>query len=385
MGRLSTTGGATADRPVPAGTRDSASANPANGTTTGWARQFWLGAGAIMLMLCAVILAVRAMQVERASLERMQEQLARAADALELQRLAHAVQRGDATATPALLAAIERRERYAGDDDERSSLRQLHATAAAAPDPRNAARLAALEAAIADYAAIVRERAGRSAVAAQEAGRLSQTGLAAASLIAVVLGAMMGVVAWRATAANRRLVGQLGQLAHEDALTGVLNRRALNEYLPTELARAARLGYPLSVVMLDLDHFKRFNDRRGHGAGDALLRSAAQGWLRQLRPTDLLARYGGEEFTLVLPACDSAQAEALVERLRPQMPERQTFSAGIATWNGTESADELLRCADVALLQAKRNGRNRTVVAGREPQISLPLEPSEPKQQVIPT
>jgi diguanylate cyclase (GGDEF)-like protein len=139
------------------------------------------------------------------------------------------------------------------------------------------------------------------------------------------------------------------------------------------MARASRQRYALTVVMIDLDHFKRFNDRRGHAAGDALLRNAAQAWLRQLRPSDLLARYGGEEFTLVLPACDEEQAERMVERLQPLVPERQTFSAGIATWNGLDDAQALLAAADRALLQAKRGGRNRIVISGREPQISLPL------------
>jgi len=177
----------------------------------------------------------------------------------------------------------------------------------------------------------------------------------------------------RTLSAHRERLGELDQMAHEDALTGVVNRRRLDETLPIELARAQRLGYPLTVAMLDLDFFKRYNDRRGHGAGDALLREAAQSWRRQLRPTDVLARYGGEEFTLVLPSCDAEQAELLIERLRPLMPERQTFSAGLALWNGQESAEELLRAADIALMQAKRSGRNRTVVAGREPQIALPL------------
>jgi diguanylate cyclase (GGDEF)-like protein len=169
------------------------------------------------------------------------------------------------------------------------------------------------------------------------------------------------------------LMGRLDQLAHEDALTGVMNRRGLDESLPVEMTRAQRLGYRLTVAMLDFDHFKRFNDKRGHGAGDALLRNAAQAWRRQLRPTDLLARYGGEEFTLVLPACDADEAAALIERLRPLMPEHQTFSAGVATWNGADPPEELLRAADIALLAAKRAGRNRTVVAGREPQMALPL------------
>jgi diguanylate cyclase (GGDEF)-like protein len=126
--------------------------------------------------------------------------------------------------------------------------------------------------------------------------------------------------------------------------------------------------------MIDLDHFKRYNDRRGHAAGDALLRAAAQAWARQLRPTDLVARYGGEEFTLVLPACSADQAAQLVDRLRPLLPDRQTFSAGIATWDGDETTNELVQRADRALLQAKKAGRNRSVIAGRELQTTLPLE-----------
>jgi diguanylate cyclase (GGDEF)-like protein len=125
--------------------------------------------------------------------------------------------------------------------------------------------------------------------------------------------------------------------------------------------------------MIDLDHFKRYNDRRGHAAGDALLRAAAQLWRGQMRPSDLLARYGGEEFTLVLPSCRSEQALALLERLRSGMPDQQTFSAGVATWDGFESSDEMVARADRALLQAKRSGRNRTVLATVEPQLTLPL------------
>jgi len=125
--------------------------------------------------------------------------------------------------------------------------------------------------------------------------------------------------------------------------------------------------------MLDLDLFKRYNDRRGHAAGDALLRGAAQAWSRQLRPTDLIARYGGEEFSLLLPACDSDQAALLVDRMRGLVPDHQTFSAGIATWDQEESAAEIMQRADQALLQAKKAGRNRSMIAGREPQVTLPL------------
>jgi diguanylate cyclase (GGDEF)-like protein len=196
--------------------------------------------------------------------------------------------------------------------------------------------------------------------------------LIALALLTALLGALFAVLARRAAIAHRRLVAHLDALAHTDGLTGIVNRRGLDERLPLEIARADRLGYPLTTVMIDLDHFKRFNDRRGHGAGDRVLRGAAQAWRAQLRPTDLLARYGGEEFTLVLPACDAAQAVQMVERLRPLTPERQTFSAGIAQRLPGEDAAELLARADRALLAAKRTGRNRSVI-DEAVQALLPL------------
>jgi diguanylate cyclase (GGDEF)-like protein len=221
--------------------------------------------------------------------------------------------------------------------------------------------------------AVQRAQIDEAAQQARQAGRLARISVFAAGSLALALGVTLTLVAWRSLSANALLMEQLTQLAREDGLTGVANRRTLDERLPQEMARAGRHKYTLSVVMIDLDHFKRFNDRRGHAAGDELLRNAAQAWLRQLRPSDLLARYGGEEFTLVLPACGEEQAEHMVERLQPLVPERQTFSAGIATWNGMDSAQELRAAADRALLQAKRGGRNRIVISGREPQISLPL------------
>jgi diguanylate cyclase (GGDEF)-like protein len=226
-------------------------------------------------------------------------------------------------------------------------------------------------------AGVLATRRGQLDAAAEQVrrtDRISHASVFAAGALAVVLGVLVTGVAWRSLSANAQLMQQLSQLAREDGLTGVANRRTLDERLPQEMARARRQKASLSVVMIDLDHFKRFNDRRGHAAGDALLRNAAQAWLRQLRPTDLLARYGGEEFTLVLPGCDELQAEHMVERLQPLVPEKQTFSAGIATWNEFDNPQELLAAADRALLQAKRGGRNRIVVSGREPQISLPLK-----------
>ena len=191
--------------------------------------------------------------------------------------------------------------------------------------------------------------------------------------VTLVLGVLAIMLALRTLKANRALLTGMQQLAREDALTGAINRRGLDDVVPVEFARARRSGQPLTFVMIDLDHFKRYNDRRGHPAGDAVLRGAAQAWLNQLRPTDILARYGGEEFTLVLPGTDAKQAEQLVDRLRAPVPDRQTFSAGIATWDGYETATEVLQRADAALLQAKKAGRNRIMISGMEPQVTLPL------------
>jgi diguanylate cyclase (GGDEF)-like protein len=231
-----------------------------------------------------------------------------------------------------------------------------------------------IDAELGSLLALRRAQIDDAARQARQTGRLARISVLAAGVLALSLGVLLTLLAWRWLSANALLMEQLTQMAREDGLTGVANRRTLDERLPQEMARARRQGYPLAVVMIDLDHFKRFNDRRGHTAGDTLLRTAAQAWLRQLRPSDLLARYGGEEFTLVLPACDETQAQHLVERLQPLVPERQTFSAGIATWNGSSNAQELLAAADRALLAAKRAGRNRIVVAGQEPQLTLPLK-----------
>lgn len=221
--------------------------------------------------------------------------------------------------------------------------------------------------------AMARARTAQAARDAEAFLGVSRIAVVGFAVLTMSLAAVLSSLTLRALQANRELLQRLEQNALRDPLTGTVNRRGLDEALPHERARAARSGEPLTVVMIDLDHFKRYNDRQGHAGGDALLRAAAQGWLKHLRPTDMLARYGGEEFTLVLPACGSDQAATLVSRLRSVMPDRQTFSAGIATWNGAETTDELVQRADAALLKAKRAGRNRTLVAVAEPQGTLPL------------
>jgi diguanylate cyclase (GGDEF)-like protein len=161
---------------------------------------------------------------------------------------------------------------------------------------------------------------------------------------------------------RERLQAQLGRMARTDALTGLPNRRAWDELLTHELAIGERHGVPVSVAMLDLDFFKRYNDERGHLAGDRLLRAAAAAWQSSLRATDVLARWGGEEFAVLLPGCDGAGAAALIERLRGTLPDGVTFSAGVATAAGTTAARALVDAADQALYVAKQAGRDRVVV-----------------------
>jgi diguanylate cyclase (GGDEF)-like protein len=159
------------------------------------------------------------------------------------------------------------------------------------------------------------------------------------------------------------LTARLESLARTDELTGLPNRRTADEELGRFLARSRRAGQPLSVAMIDLDHFKAYNDRHGHGGGDRLLQEVAKAWSDTLRTGDLLARYGGEEFVAVFPDCALDDAGAAAERLRAALPETVTCSIGVALWNRGESAHELLSRADAALYKAKAGGRDRVVVA----------------------
>jgi diguanylate cyclase (GGDEF)-like protein len=167
---------------------------------------------------------------------------------------------------------------------------------------------------------------------------------------------------------------QLRLQATHDALTGLLNRGALFDALGREHARARREGRALSLIMIDLDHFKQINDRWGHPTGDEVLRQAAQRISTACRGYDLVGRYGGEEFLVVAPGQDGRSAEGLAERLRGLFVDRPieideaslpvTISLGAVTLAPAVEVEQhdLLKAADDALYQAKREGRNRTVV-----------------------
>ena len=204
---------------------------------------------------------------------------------------------------------------------------------------------------------VIRDRAAIGVLAVAWRSEIAGVSLRLSAMIDL-LGAEAAVAIGRAD-----LLGQLQHLARTDGLTGLPNRRHWQQNLPRELSRAWREGEKVCVAMLDLDHFKDYNDRRGHQAGDRLLADAAVAWRTALRPYDILARYGGEEFSVILPGCDLADAVSLVERLRAVTPAGESCSAGIAEWDGKEHPDDLVGRADAALYEAKRAGRDRSLVA----------------------
>jgi diguanylate cyclase (GGDEF)-like protein/PAS domain S-box-containing protein len=159
------------------------------------------------------------------------------------------------------------------------------------------------------------------------------------------------------------LIAEVQTLARSDALTGLPNRRALDDLLPHVMARALRTAAPLCVALVDIDRFKAYNDTHGHLAGDAVLRDCAVAWDAELRGEDTILRFGGEEFLVLLPDCGPDAAAEIVERLRVATPEGQTCSAGLALWQPGESVDELVGRADAALYAAKEAGRDRLVAA----------------------
>jgi diguanylate cyclase (GGDEF)-like protein len=157
------------------------------------------------------------------------------------------------------------------------------------------------------------------------------------------------------------LLGRLETAARTDDLTGLLNRRAWDAELGRALSRADREGGQICVAILDLDKFKQYNDTHGHQAGDRFLKQMAGAWSNTLRGGDILARYGGEEFALALPGTDLEDAHLMLERLRVSLPDGQTCSAGVCTWDGEESAETLTARADTALYAAKAAGRDRII------------------------
>jgi two-component system, cell cycle response regulator len=182
---------------------------------------------------------------------------------------------------------------------------------------------------------------------------------------------------------------QIEKLSVTDPLLGICNRRYLHERLPQEAARSRRYGEPLSLVMADLDHFKKINDTYDHQSGDLVLQHAVNLARSALRVSDWIARYGGEEFVIVLPETPLLGAHAVAERIRRmcsetavELPETKllvTASFGVATIDRVAASngdgDAMLREADKALYESKRAGRNRVTCGAKTPTAAA-LEPA---------
>jgi two-component system cell cycle response regulator len=172
---------------------------------------------------------------------------------------------------------------------------------------------------------------------------------------------------------NASLVEELRAMAATDGLTRVANRRSFEVALAREIARSRRTDEPTSLVLVDIDHFKALNDRYGHQAGDEVLKAVAAALVEGCRAADVVARYGGEEFVVVLHSCATASAMETAERLRAAVSAVDvgtggvTASFGVATFPyDAGDPHALVKTADTALYRAKREGRNRVVVASED-------------------
>lgn len=188
----------------------------------------------------------------------------------------------------------------------------------------------------------------------------------------------------QAQAAEKRIdeltaeLDYIGQVAHQDYLTGALNRRGMDEALEREFNRADRHNTTLCVAMLDIDHFKKLNDTLGHTTGDEALTHLVKVLKEVLRTTDVLARYGGEEFIIILPDTPKDEAVKVITRVQRELTKNFfmhnnervliTFSAGVAERVGDETPEVLIPRADAALYKAKHSGRNRVIAAENLPE-----------------
>ena len=231
---------------------------------------------------------------------------------------------------------------------------------------------------------IIDDEAASASVVALEPSRLLVTNaahlwdlMAAEPAIALNL---MHILAERIRRSNVAVLesfrrqAQLWSVSTIDPVTGLHNRRWLNEMFLRQVDRCARAGLPSSLAMVDVDRFKVVNDSYGHQAGDRVLAQVARALVQHLRPSDLVARYGGEEFSVLLPETRLHEALTALERLRLAISRCQTavaqratvritVSIGVAQWRDGWSLDDLIHAADRALYRAKQSGRNRVVAA----------------------
>ncbi|GAB6897109.1 GGDEF domain-containing protein [Kineosporia succinea] len=201
-----------------------------------------------------------------------------------------------------------------------------------------------------------------SAVLIVRAATGRHSGSVLLGLGSLVLLVMVVARIWGLLQQLRSQSAQLVRLARTDPLTGLSNRRSWDFDLERAMGTARGTGTFLLVALLDLDHFKSYNDTYGHPAGDDLLREAAQAWSAALGPSPVLARWGGEEFAALVHCPGTGAGLERLDALRQVVPHGQSVSIGVAVWDGQEDAAGLLRRADSALYRAKAGGRNRSVL-----------------------
>jgi diguanylate cyclase len=199
--------------------------------------------------------------------------------------------------------------------------------------------------------------------------------LPAVSAVAMLLGSLRARLSHQ-RAELQSALARIQELATLDYLTGLSNRRRAQELLAAEIARAERTLQPFGVALIDLDHFKRLNDRFGHAGGDEALRRFADEARASVRKVDMVARWGGEEFLILMPETDGAAGQAVINRLRERLealsvPSAQgemrfTFSAGVASHLAGQTIADTVARADRALYRAKAGGRNRVEIASAD-------------------
>ena len=301
----------------------------------------------------------------------------RAAAALGLKRYDEAIRRAGAIIDgPAKMASVDgrtaayriRAQAFAATGDDGRAYRDLVAYAdrsAKEKDAQNDKAIAELRTRLGVQAEVERNAALRRDLSyARERARFERNRLITLAGLVGVLCAMIGYIVWN----GRRHRRALEQLATTDALTGLANRRAADDQTATALARATDARTPVTVALIDIDHFKAINDEHGHAAGDAALTELAGVLRATVRSSDVVGRWGGEEFLLVLPGLDALGAAEVVSRVRraaAALARPIRFSAGIAqAAPGERELSPILSRADEALYAAKCAGRDRNVIAG---------------------
>jgi diguanylate cyclase (GGDEF)-like protein len=194
------------------------------------------------------------------------------------------------------------------------------------------------------------------------------------ALAFIVLATALGIGSQRFIEEVRSRLARSGGTSRTDPLTGVPTARVWEGSVATQMAEARRVAAPISVAVLDVDYFRAYNDRFGRQAGDRLLKFFTARWLTELRTGDLLARIGEDEFAVLLPKCHLEAAGAVIRRLC-SVPAATTTSAGVASWNGHESMEDLIGRAHGALFRAKQEGRSRIVLAETPPPPAPPRSP----------